>query len=78
MSLDIPSLNCTRYPSGKNLITGLARRQSKQNWGWFNGFKKVDIGHVYFQMATEKSKKKGINLINYLNDLIATDYQRKK
>ena len=40
--------------------------------------KKVDIGHVYFQMATEKSKKKGTNLINYLNDLIATDYQRKK
>ena len=42
------------------------------------GLKKVDIGYVYFQMATEKSKKKGINLINYLNDLIATDYQRKK
>ena len=24
----------------KNSITGLARRQSKQNWVWFNGIKK--------------------------------------
>tara|TARA_Y100001968_G_scaffold67607_1_gene58544 strand:+ start:1147 stop:1278 length:132 start_codon:yes stop_codon:yes gene_type:complete len=42
------------------------------------GLKKIDIGHLYFQMATEKSKKKGTNLIKNLNDLIATDYQRKK
>ena len=40
--------------------------------------KKVEIGHVYEQMAKEKSKKQGKNLINYLNDLIAEDYQRKK
>ena len=41
-------------------------------------FKRVDIGQIYFQMAQERSKKKGVNMINYLNDLIATDYQRKK
>ena len=40
--------------------------------------KKVDIGHIYFQMATEKAKQKGLNLINYLNDLTAADYQKKK
>ena len=26
----------------------------------------------------EDAKKKGLNLINYLNDLIAADYQKKK
>lgn len=40
--------------------------------------RKVEVGHIYEQMAKEKAKKKGINLVNYLNDLIAADYQRKK
>ena len=40
--------------------------------------KQVKIGDVYLQMANEKAKKQGKNLINYLNDLIAADYQKKK
>ena len=40
--------------------------------------KKVEFGHVYEQITKEKSKKQGKNLINYLNDLISEDYQKKK
>ena len=40
--------------------------------------KSVKIGHIYEQMAKEKAKSKGRDLINYLNDLIAEDYQKKK
>ena len=55
-------------------------RTTKQIWIGVSltMLKKVEIGHVYEQMAKEKSKKQGKNLINYLNDLIAEDYQRKK
>jgi len=40
--------------------------------------KQIKIGDIYEQMAKEKSKKQGKNLINYINDLIAADYQKKK
>ena len=36
------------------------------------------VSDMYFQMATERAKKKGKKIENYLADLIAADYTSKK